>query len=375
MPRLPQPRAGAPLVVKGRPLPFSFFPVRRGARRYGLNDTAFAIDPWAIIEGAITDQVSGPEREESLAFVEQARAFFEAARVRTAASPLLTYYAFLNLGKAVIRCRGFSGSLDRARHGISEGASIPTSDLAAGSVTIHDSGTQANVLPELVDRLGYSRPVDGSVLAVRDLAPQIVVGHRLWREAAHRGERFVVVEPEFISDAATRQLWLRLWVLRSDLARYGITHARLVRDGGLAGAFAEVDARLLTTDPDVFCLEQTSTITYTGRPTDVVLDLVDSSRPWLWQIVTAYPEEGYRRYYLHLTGVNDANRQPQLASMWMLIFFFGSMVRYRPQAFATMTRGRYGAWINDFVAAQPDQLLFMLASEARRRVVARPAIV
>lgn len=59
----------------------------------------------------------------------------------------------------------------------------------------------------------------------------------------------------------------------------------------------------------------------------------------------------------------------------MLIFFFGSVVRYRPQAFATMTRGRFGAWINDFVAAQPEQLLFMLASEMRRREVARPAIV
>jgi YaaC-like Protein len=108
MPRLPQPREGSALDVKGRPLTFSFFPVRRGNRRYGLNDVVFAVDPWAIIQGAVNDQVRAAHREESLAFVEQARAFFEAASGRTPASPLLSYYAFLNLGKALIRCRGFT---------------------------------------------------------------------------------------------------------------------------------------------------------------------------------------------------------------------------------------------------------------------------
>ncbi|MEA2371320.1 MAG: hypothetical protein QOH12_1714 [Solirubrobacteraceae bacterium] len=79
--------------------------------------------------------------------------------------------------------------------------------------------------------------------------------------------------------------------------------------------------------------------------------------------------------YLHLTPSTDANRQPQIAAIWMLVFFFGSVVRYRPQAFVTMTRGRYGAWINDFVAAQPEQLLSMLASEIARREIAKPAII
>jgi hypothetical protein len=59
----------------------------------------------------------------------------------------------------------------------------------------------------------------------------------------------------------------------------------------------------------------------------------------------------------------------------MLIFFFGSVVRYRPQAFATMSRGRFGAWITDFTAAQPEQLLLVLGSEIRDREVARPPIV
>ena len=39
-----------------------------------------------------------------------------------------------------------------------------------------------------------------------------------------------------------------------------------------------------------------------------------------------------------------------------------------------MLAGPYGAYITEFVAAQPEQLLYLLASELCRREVAKPAI-
>src|ERR1700728_1077246 len=244
--RLPQPRVGVPLVVKGRPLTFSFFPVRRKTRRYGLNDVVFAVDPWAVIEGAVEDQVSPSDRDESLAFVAQARAFFEAAGARTPASPLLTYYAFLNLGKAIIRCRGFTGSLDRAKHGLSDGQTVPAPDLSSGVVTIHDDAGQVNVFAEVIERLGYQRPA-AVTIPVTEIAPQVVVGHRLWREASNRSERFVTIERlEFVDDSQTNGVWLRLWLRRDDLSRYNIGAGRLIREGGLHGHFVQVDAGSLT---------------------------------------------------------------------------------------------------------------------------------
>jgi hypothetical protein len=373
MPRLPQARTGQPLLVKGRPLTFSYFPVKRDTRRYGLQDVVFAVDPWAVAEGAVNDEVPVAHRHEAVAFVEQARAFYEAGAARTPASPLLTYYAFLNLGKALIRCRGFTGSLDLARHGLSEAHT--GSGLSASSVNVHDGGPLVNVFPELIQRLGFSRPAPGPI-PVLDLAPQIVVGHRLWREASIRTERFVVLEDiEFIYDRAAKALWLRLWLRRSDLSRYEITRKRLLDESRTIGLFREVDAQPLTKDPDLVCLEQQTDEPYTGRPTDVVRKVVDSCRPWLWRIITAGPGNGYRRYYLHLTPPTTGNRVSQIASIWMLMFFFGSVVRYRPQEYAAITNGRYGAWAMDFAAAQPEQLLFMLTSEMRQREVARPAIV
>jgi YaaC-like Protein len=229
--RLPQPRSGEPLLVKGRPLTFSYFPVKRETRRYGLQDVVFAVDPWAVVEGAVNDQAPAMQRDEALAFVDQARAFYEAGAARTPASPLLTYYAFLNLGKALIRCRGFTGSLDRARHGLSE--THTGAGLSGSSVEVHDGGPLVNVFPEVIERLGFPRPLPGPV-PVMDLAPQVVVGHRLWREASTRSERFVVLEDiEFIYNRDEKTLWLRLWLRRGDLSRYEITRLRLLEEGGL----------------------------------------------------------------------------------------------------------------------------------------------
>ena len=112
---------------------------------------------------------------------------------------------------------------------------------------------------------------------------------------------------------------------------------------------------------------------YTGRATDVVADLVDSMRDRLWRIASAVPASNYRRYYLHLTPPAEQSRMPQISSLWALFFYFGSVVRYRPHLFDQVA-GRYGAFVAEFVSAQPEQMLYLLASELCEREIARPAI-
>ncbi len=86
-----------------------------------------------------------------------------------------------------------------------------------------------------------------------------------------------------------------------------------------------------------------------------------------------FPSRSYRKYYVHLTP-QEGLRLSQLLSLWALLFHYGSMVRYQPHVFAAMTRDRFGAFIREFVAAQPEQLLYLLASEMCQSEVAKPAI-
>lgn len=376
MARLPQPRAGSELVSRGRTLPFSFFPVTKGVRRYGLYDAVFAVNPWSVIRGTINNELTAGDQVEALAFVEQAEDFYRAASAGLSTNPLLLYYAFLNLGKALIRVRGHTGSLDRAMHGLKEETSAGGTELKDSTVVAKGGGSGVNVFPELVSRLGFHRPPSNARYPVTDLLPQVVVGHRIWREAsAANKERFIDLKHlDFVHDKTNRAVWLRLFVSKGDLSRYEIPRARLLREGGIERDFQEVKTESTGRDPALACFEQRAPVTYTGRPNDVVADVVARIRPNLWRIVSALPGGAYRRYYLHVSPPGTA-RLPQLASLWALFFYFGSVVRYRPHLFDELLRAADGAFIAEFISSQPEQMLYMLASELCQREIARPAIV
>ena len=53
MPLSRKPRKGSPIEVKGRSLDFSYWPMYRGNRRYGLQTRIYATNPWALIRTAI----------------------------------------------------------------------------------------------------------------------------------------------------------------------------------------------------------------------------------------------------------------------------------------------------------------------------------
>jgi YaaC-like Protein len=375
MSRLPQPLTGQVLAAKGRALPFSFFPVTRNTRRFGLYDAVFAVNPWSVVRGAVSIELPVASQPEALAFLRQAEDFYRAASAGLSTNPLLLYYAFLNLGKALIRVRGYAGSLDQAMHGLKENTAPGGTELEDSNVIAKDGGSATNVYPELIQRLGYGRPRNNDSYPVAELLPQVVVGHRIWRETAtaHR-ERFIDLKHiQFIDNREERRLWLRMFLSRGDLSRYSVTRSRLLAEGHLAGMFREVDATPIAPSDDLVCLEQQTPLSYTGRPTDVVADLVASVRPQLWRIISAIPGAAYRRYYLHMTPPGQL-RLPQLASLWALFYYLGSVVRYRPHLFDELLRSPNGAFISEFISAQADQMLYLLASEFCQREIARPAI-
>jgi hypothetical protein len=331
------------------------------------------------MRGEVTDRLQGADATESLAFLEQAEDFYRASTAGVSTNPVLTYYAFVNLAKVLIRLKGYSDSMDRAMHGMGEQTSLGGTELADSEVVAKDTGSELNIFPELVERLGFHRPSHNATYPVVELLPQAVVGHRIWRESevGHK-ERFVDIKHiDFVNNKQAKRLWLRLYVGRKDLARYDITRKRLREEGAIDGVFREVKVESTSRAVDhenLVCLEQIAPLSYTGRATDVVADLVDLMRARLWRIASSVPATGYRRYYLHLTPTSETARMPQIASLWALFFYFGSVVRYRPHLFDEALRGRYGAFVAEFVSAQPEQMLYLMASELCEREIARPAI-
>lgn len=372
MGRVAQAKPSHRLQVRGRELPFSFFPVGRGKRRKAVYDSLFATSPWAVMSGQINEELTDPEqRAEALAFLDQARQFYATAGSYASANPLLYYYAFLNLAKPLIRLRGFGGKLERAYHGVygeRDGKSEEPGDFKV--VVEGQKQGKVNIFREL------SKALDSGVAPtgpkkVDDLINQVVVGHRLWRQATRGAEQFVGVQIELRQDTAARAMWLRFLVQREDFGRFGLTHKEVLMRSGLAGEFHEVEGDGISSEQVAY--EQEDPVDYGQRPNDHLDALVDQYRGRLWRIISSDASQGYRRYYLHLSDGAGADL-PQLSSTWLLLFHYGSLVRYQPHIYAAMTRGRFGAFIQEFVAAQPEQLLYLFASEICQREVAKPAI-
>jgi hypothetical protein len=377
--KLPAARSGDPLLIKNRELDFTFHPMKRTSRRWGIHSMLYAADPWAVIGGSVSEQVSGPaERAAATSFVRQAREYFTAAeRANTIETrPLLYYYSFLNLGKAIAIAHGRSGLVGKVKHGVAaihaRGHTPATAELVIQASAA--SGTDRSVVDEM-HRALERRAVAAGDYTVRDVIAQSVVAHRMWREgfSTPRRERFLTVEQvRLFHEPSSKQVWSRMYLRRDTLRARGRGLAETLRESTCDPDFRAV----VDPDPDLatthHTLEQASPVTYTGRSADVVMDVVHVLRTKLWQTVTAAPP--YRRFYLYLSPAGE-KRMPQWLSIYSILFWLGSLTRYQPVELLEILDGPLGPFFREFLETQPSQLLYLLASEVKQQDVTRAAIV
>ena len=356
-----------------RELEFSFFMMRRTTSRWGVHSMLYAAEPWAVIHGSLSGPVPpGVKRRAAESFVRQAREYFTAAeRADTIETrPLLYHYSFLNLGKA-LAIAGGRALVGKFSHGVAHvgntGHAISSSELQ-----FQRSGTSSISALDGLHRVLEGQQLPAGRVPVAELVAQSVVAHRLWREAANRKERFLAVDRVLLRhDGVAKSIWATLEVRADTMKSRGRGISETVTKASLSPAFRAV------ADSDVDGVtyrnfEQVTPIVYQARPSDKVMDVVLVVRPRLWQTVTSAPP--YRRYYLYLSGAGG-QRHPQWLSIYTILFWLGSLTRYQPVDLLELLEGPYGAFFREFLATQPSQLLYILASEFKHQDVARAAVV
>jgi hypothetical protein len=124
----------------------------------------------------------------------------------------------------------------------------------------------------------------------------------------------------------------------------------------------------------LICFEQKQPHTYSGRTADAIPGLVDKVRPFFWKTINSEPP--YRRYYVYLAPpAEHAEVLPQALSIYALMFYLGSVVRYRPHHFDEIVRSVHGSRIEEFIGGIPGQFIYLMASEFAQREVTRPSVV
>jgi len=368
-------RNGAPLRIGREWVSYARNVVAPGAATFKLQHRFFVNDPWAIIADAIHRALpDGRTRDIAHSFRRQAEDYFRAATIghELAVRPVLLYYAFLNLSKAYAVARGNTGLAGRAFHGVSSPPSRPRQIQGALIKFDRPGPARPGVFQELLKHLDGNVSVLNSDLKLGRLLPQILPGHRLWCDAANRQERFIPVEKfEVLHASRTKQVWLNLYLDNDDLERLGISMARALAEGDLATEFE------IAHDPvreDLVCFQQRTPQSYSTDAAEALFRVVGRVRNSIWETVkVASP---YRKPYIYCSPTAERTaRLPQMLSVYLLMFFLGSVTRYTPLHFEDLLESRYGPLFETFISESPTQFLYLMASEILDREVSKPAII
>jgi hypothetical protein len=381
MPPLPRQRAGQRLQVKGRPIPFSFWPTRAGRRHEGLQSLLFALDPWAVIERAVERDCPRTGLLEALACLEQARDFFVVGTEPgiSAARPLALYYSYMNIVKTFCLFKGARPTFNHAQHGLAErlgGGGREFFDAYLDAWPTPNARQQPNNFSEFSIALTGANLARQTSYPLPFLLPQILPGHRLWAQATRKSERFIALHDiQIWHDPANHQLWLKLYVVGDDLSRLGVSHRRFVSEGGLHNTFREVACNEEHDARPLILFEQVNPIAYAGSyPADRLSQLVAVVKSRLW--VTVSTVSPYRRYYVYLCPQAERDSLlAQLLSIYAVTYYFGSITRYRPHQYDSLLQSSFGPRVRDFVTGQPAQFIYMMASEFLKQEVTRPSII
>ena len=352
---LPNPRGTTALQISRRPIEFVFWPVAPSGRRFGAQLSLFANSPWAAMKGGA---FRAAVKAEAFSYLEQAEDFYRAAMSSRVAHPTLLYYCFMNVAKAIILART-GGTLASAFHGLT----VPG---GTENVQIHPPpGGRVSVFRDAFQSLGYIVPPDGSQFDLTtSLLPAIATGHRVWAAGARVKERVLRVEDVSIMDDRTaHRLWVNVW-LRPEHIRSRWSVADIRTRGGLAN-FMQVNS--FGSREGLICLQQAVPVNYVAQPGRQIEAATLPLRSVLWRRLSAI--EPYRRHYVYITPVGTSRPVPQVIGLYMTFFALGFLIRYRPTDFNALLRGPYESTITEFLASQPEQLVYMLASELLSREV------
>lgn len=368
-------RTGIPFKVRKVELDFSFFPVRKSPRRYAQHSVLYASDPWAVFLESARHIGNSQDRISAQSYVRQAREFFSAAKNSGTieATPLLYYYSFMNLGKALCLIRGNNRVTGQVMHGLSKAQGAGHAVHTAGVMTHSSSANSINLFAEINSVLEAEYSLGGEY-SIANLVAQSFIGHRFWQNTNSPPKigLFVAISRiRWFHDPVNKLVWLRIYLERETMHSRSQTLKKVLDSVGIKDKFRHiVDVNEDTSA--YYVLEEASPQRYSGSPLDVVSKVIEKHRKTIWQSVTSAPP--YRAHYLH-TSEDASIRLPQWASAYALFFWLGSLTRYQPVELLELFDGSFGAFFREFLETEPTQLLYLFASEAKQQIVTRSGVV
>ena len=320
-------------------------------------------DPFALMEKLVSTELTRTRKSESLAYVEQASDFYDAASApRLSSKPLLYYYSFLNLEKALLTHKGVELP-PAAKHGIAD----PRVNfrerfrLEGQNVLIMAKNrNKSEIFPELVNLLEGDASQQRQMKFL-NVVSQIPSVHRTYTQVSNKKNLFCPIcrVEVYCSDS---KIWARIAVKPK-----GDTDKDLIREIKKKPYFSGYFSQVSSAIPGEQWFETTDRTARGQGVAAAYSKLAKDLRST--RLSTLLTPKGYL-YYLSL--VEDSEFLPPLAAATAAIFYLGSITRYKPATFDKIRAGKFGWLCEELMATLPLQIVYSFASEMAGVDVVKP---
>jgi hypothetical protein len=319
---------------------------------------------WAFLRHTATSALPKSQEKEALAFIEQAFDFFEAAASpRIGSRPLLYYYSFLNLAKVLLLIRKVNLPV-KLKHGISDPDENTRKRLQLSGQRVHIvkcARDHSQLFPEFVRTLGgeIHKPCQLKVVSLLRQVPGI---HRTFCRITKEKPSFLPVK-QFDLLRDQDKIFARIILSKTDTDVQSALQKVRSRT-----SFKRVFRQVWSGNPGEELWFETEGIHGVKRATDTAIGKLAEhiQKIGIWAILTS---QGYRYY---LSKIPPGEMLPPLASIYAVMFYLGSITRYKPYDFDRIVSQRFSWLVGEFLRTQPTQFLYCLAGHVAGVDVVRP---
>jgi len=328
-------------------------------------------DAWSFLRHLVEQSVNKKSRAKANSYIDQALDFYEAAsNPRIGSKPLLYYYSFLNLAKVYLIVNKVILP-PAVKHGISDPKINIKKRVKFEGQVIRPVGVASDhseFFPELVKTLGGAITRPNKDIKVLDILAQIPSIHRTFvkvKPKKHKSSFIPIKRIQVLRD--NTHVWAQV-ILQKDDKDVSSSLPKLKKQAVFKELFKQVCNSVYNNNEICF---ETNPILGRRRGIDPAIVRLSTSfqKIGVWSILTS---DGYKFYF---SSINSTMKLPPLAAAYAAMFYFGSITRYKPYDYGVIMEGGYSWIVREFMATQPTQFLYTLASHLAGVDVVRPYAV
>jgi hypothetical protein len=351
------PEKGTRAAYKYQDIKYYHFDVQPGT------SLLLSANPWSYLSAWFSQKIkatNAPKRqryEKGKYFAEQAESFFEASEhTKLPTKGTLVYYSMLNLVKALLSVRGVDLEVKVEHHGIS----VPMDTSNELNISAYPKGS-ISIFHEFCKALGYPTPHKQSI-DIGDIYSQIPEIHEIAFTLGHlknRKRSFLPVNIEFYVNDKKDKAFVEIRYEKKN-------EVRVPCDKFFKGKMQNY-FKLISENENgciVYRSKRRKSVTSSNWPR-IYKNICNELKPLRFSSLLT--RNGYRYYANLLPGP-----LPQLPSVFALMFFIGSIARYKPSLTKELMQGDLYPILAESIESSPKQFLYQITSEITDSVCAIP---